>query len=201
MENRKIYTDTLNGIKASDLIIDNSDLEEKIKPQYVFLYSSGGFMCKTDYYVPTKVMIKSIIEDGIIALKKLEDIKKEIIPRTKKHIRNLEKVIYLSKEVEKVFFDVSFSIDERLEFMKTIYIIDGLSDERKIAISSYGKQLEHANNQLKLFNKNYKSQKKSIRVKCRNSISILLRDNGIKSHKVDAENLMNWNGIETPINL
>jgi len=208
METReKIYFDSLEDITESDLIIDNDDLKNNITFQYVLLHSKTSYVLLhsktsyTQYYVPIKVKIKFLIEKAKVAINDIGHIKTKIIPITRKHIKRLESIIRLSEETEEFFSIECLGIKEEYELLKTITVLDGYRDERKVAIGSYKKQLHQAKKKLKQFSSNYKTMKKSRLVNCRDTISKLLKDNGIKAHRREAQQLMDWNGVDTPYHL
>ena len=197
MENKKIihYANSINEIVESDLIIDNFDLKNNISFKYVLLTEKA----RERYYVPIKVKIKYEIENAKVTINEIHSIKEELIPTIKKHIKRLKIMIKLSEEHENFFSQIDKG--EVNELFNAINVKDGYSNARSMAISSYKIQLLYADKILKKSKKNYKTMKKNNLVSCRDKISKLLKDNGIKSHRIDAQNLMNWNGLDTPSSL
>jgi hypothetical protein len=183
MDKEKIYVDsaTTNGIQCPELII-HPDIN--IKDQYVIHYENQSEII----YLPIKVKISYIITDAKYELNAISEEKLKINTTTK-HLRLLEKLLKLMDN----FNQTRLVTNEELRYL---YVMDLLDDERKKVIASFEKQKINTENILKHQKANYKSLKKTIKTNSLNSVSKLLKENGLRNHRDSASIILTSNGLD-----
>jgi len=187
----RIYVDTVEGIKHSDLSVGLGDEFQSVLPEQKYVFFSK--VHEGDVYVPIRVKILYEIRN---IEKRIQEhrLTKQFIKENAKNLeKNLKGAIAHMKKIEELYTQVLD--DERDEYLNTLRVNDGNKAERELARKSYEGILEYTQKTLASMKARYDSEKKEIIQNGVKTISSILKKRKVKNHREEAINLMHFNGL------
>ncbi len=192
LKDGRLYVDTIHKLNQSDLELGlGGDLETKLpKRKYTFFWTVNHI----DIYVPIRLKILYEINKTNKAINEL----KEIIFIRDNAIKLKENLVIAIKYMEKIEELYIGKPDEQDELLNILRVNDGYKEERELAKKSYERVLEHTQKILDDLKGRYDSKRKDIMQKGIETISNFLKERKVRNHRVEAKNLMYYNGVDVP---
>ena len=188
----RLYIDTIHKLNQSNLELGSGEDLEVVLPK-----RKNVFFCTVnhiDIYVPIRLKILYEINKTKKAVNELKEIR-FIRDNANQLKKNLKAAIVYMKKIEELYIGKS---DEQDELLDALRVNDGCKDERELARKSYESILGHTKETLDSMKTRYDSQKKDIIKNGISTVSNILKERGVRNHKIEAISLMNYNGVDVP---
>lgn len=189
----KIKADTVTGLTHSDLEVGyGGEFEAVLPKEYVYFTKYN----RVEVYVPIRVKILYEINKTKESIGELRETKLFIKQKAIELENNLKGAIGYMQKIEELY--TPKLDDEQDEFLNVLRVNDGCKDERALAIKSYASILGHTEETLDSMKTRYDSQKKDIIKKGISTVSNILKERGVRNHRVEAIRLMSYNNVDVP---